>query len=94
MKFGTRNTRSAAFEHGTWTSVAPLVVDAALAPTHLLLWTAWMLNVLSVPATVTGTSRNRWLFAVPHAFWATRALSAVDAPTTSTHLPAVNVLIV
>src|SRR5262245_15566547 len=94
LKLAMRQTRSAALEHGSWTSCAPLAVDAALAAMHLLLCTACKLNVRSVPATVTGTILNRWLVAPLHAFWTTRALSAVDAPATSAHLPAVNVLTV
>src|SRR5262245_51031045 len=52
------------------------------------------LNVLSVPETVTGASRNCWLVAPLQASCTTAALSAVEPPDTAAHLPAVNVPIV
>ena len=56
--------------------------------------TACTLTVRSVPLIVTGVSRNRWLLPVLQVHRMIVALSAVEAPLTSTHTPETFVAIV
>jgi hypothetical protein len=49
------------------------------------------LKTLFVPLIVMGTRRNLWPATVPQFRWTIVALSALDAPLTSTHFPALDV---
>lgn len=59
--------------------------EPPLGATHLPEPTDTRLKVLSVPATVTGTSRHCWFVPLWQGHWMIAALSAVEAPLTSTH---------
>src|SRR5688572_28040155 len=90
LKPGRRHTRVPAVLHGSCTR--PIL--AVLSPegtTHLLEWTACTLNVFVWPETVTGFSRNCWFVFAWQVHWMMVALSAVEAPNTSTHRPAATV---
>lgn len=87
VKPGIRHTLPFAVAHGSCTRLVFEADEPPLGATHLPEPTETRLKVLSVPATDTGASRHCWLAAPWQGHWMTAALSAVEAPYTSTHCP-------